>query len=84
VRSGEDRWAGLVQYRTHTRRDGEIESRGRLVNLAREQGMAAVAAEWLPPMMGAPAERRTVVIPRLVEMVERATPESSLRRRRPS
>jgi len=38
--------------------------------------MAAVAAEWLPPMMGAPAERRTVVIPRLVEMVERATPES--------
>jgi pimeloyl-ACP methyl ester carboxylesterase len=64
--------AGLVQYRDpYTSRWGD-----RLVNLTREQGMAAVAAEWLPSMTGAPAERRTVVIPRLVEMVERATPES--------
>jgi pimeloyl-ACP methyl ester carboxylesterase len=63
----------LLNTGIHPRRDSEVASRGRLVDLARRQGMSAVAAEWLPPMMGAPASRRALVMPRLVSMVERRT-----------
>ena len=38
--------------------------------------MSALAGEWLPPMMGAAPDRRAQVMPRLVQMVERATPDS--------
>ena len=78
VRRAPERVRGLGLFNTgiHPRRDSEIESRGRLVELAREKGMAALAAEWLPPMMGASAQRRTEVMPRLISMVERATPQS--------
>jgi pimeloyl-ACP methyl ester carboxylesterase len=67
---------GLFNTGTHPRRDSELKSRGRLVELARSQGMAALAAEWLPPMMGSGEQRRAQVLPRLIQMVERATPDS--------
>jgi pimeloyl-ACP methyl ester carboxylesterase len=67
---------GLFNTGIHPRRDSEFESRGRLVDLAREKGMTALAAEWLPPMMGASAQRQAEVMPRLIRMVERATPQS--------
>lgn len=38
--------------------------------------MAAVAAAWLPPMMGSPPARITALMPLLTAMVERSTPES--------
>ena len=38
--------------------------------------MAALAAAWLPPMMGASAARVAAVMPPLVEMVKRSTPEA--------
>ncbi len=66
----------LFNTGTHPRRDSEVQSRGRLVELARKRGMAALAAEWLPPMMGASEPRRAQVLPRLIQMVERATPDS--------
>jgi pimeloyl-ACP methyl ester carboxylesterase len=53
----------------------EPESRGRLVRLARERGMAALAAEWLPPMMGPPRPADDNLMRRLIAMVERSTPE---------
>jgi pimeloyl-ACP methyl ester carboxylesterase len=53
----------------------EPESRGRLVRLARERGMAALAAEWLPPMMGPPRPADDDLMRRLTAMVERSTPE---------
>jgi pimeloyl-ACP methyl ester carboxylesterase len=65
----------LLNTGIHPRRDSEVASRGRLVELARRQGMSALAAEWLPPMMGASAPRRALVMPRLVSMVERRTVE---------
>jgi pimeloyl-ACP methyl ester carboxylesterase len=37
--------------------------------------MAALASEWLPPMMGASPARVAEVMPALVAMVKRATPE---------
>jgi pimeloyl-ACP methyl ester carboxylesterase len=69
---------GLLNTGASPSRPGEAESRGRLVNIAREQGMAALAAEWLPPMMGRPAEgaERISLMQRLTNMVERQTPES--------
>jgi pimeloyl-ACP methyl ester carboxylesterase len=54
----------------------EIESRGRLVKVARERGMSALADEWLPPMMGASKARVAQAMPALHAMVERQTVES--------
>jgi len=56
--------------------DSEAQTRRRLVAIAREQGMTALAAQWLPPMMGAPPERVAAVMPRLVRMAKRATPDT--------
>ncbi len=65
----------LLNTGIHAVRPQEPESRARLVELARTQGMAAVATEWLPPMMGAGLEHEALMA-RLRAMVERQTPES--------
>jgi pimeloyl-ACP methyl ester carboxylesterase len=67
---------GLLNTGVHPTRDAEYESRGLLVRIARMHGMAALAAEWLPPMMGASPARIAQVMPSLVAMVERSTPDS--------
>ncbi len=67
---------GLLNTGVHPARDGEHESRGLLVRLARAYGMEALASEWLPPMMGAPPTRVAEVMPALVAMVKRSTTES--------
>jgi pimeloyl-ACP methyl ester carboxylesterase len=66
----------LLNTGVHPTRETEFDSRGLLVRLARRQGMAALAAEWLPPMMGAPADRVAQVMPTLTAMVQRFTPET--------
>jgi pimeloyl-ACP methyl ester carboxylesterase len=69
---------GLLNTGASPRRPEEATSRGRLLKIAQEQGMAALAAEWLPPMMArtaATVEQRSVM-QRLTNMVERQTPES--------
>ena len=66
----------LLNTGVHPTRETEFDSRGLLVRLARRQGMAALAAEWLSPMMGAPADRVAQVMPTLTAMVQRFTPES--------
>jgi len=77
-RQAKERVLGLALLNTgvHPLRAGEIESRGRLVKLAKERGMSAVAADWLPPMMGASPARAAQVMPKLQAMVERQTAES--------
>jgi len=67
---------GLLNTGVHATRESEYESRGLLVRLARAYGMEALAAEWLPPMMGAAPPRIAEVLPILVAMVKRSTPES--------
>ena len=69
---------GLLNTGASPPRPEETASRGRLVKIAREQGMAALAAEWLPPMMAGPAasDAERIVARRLTEMVERQTPAS--------
>src|ERR1700719_2987604 len=78
VRCAPRRVSGLALLNTgvHTVRDGEPQSRGRLLRLAFERGMSALAAEWLPPMMAARSGRSMELMPRLTAMVERSTPES--------
>jgi pimeloyl-ACP methyl ester carboxylesterase len=66
----------LLNTGVHARAPGETESRARLVDLARSEGMAALAAEWLPPMMGANAVRTAALMPGLTAMVERNTSQS--------
>jgi len=77
VRRARRRVAGiaLLNSGVHPARAGEAQSRGVLVQLARTEGMRALAAAWLPPMMGAPPERVAVLMPRLIRMVERSTPD---------
>jgi len=67
---------GLLNTGVHPARDSEFESRGALVRVARARGMAALAAQWLPPMMGASPERIAQLLPGLAAMVERSTPAS--------
>jgi pimeloyl-ACP methyl ester carboxylesterase len=66
----------LLNTGVHPTRETEYDSRGLLVRLARRQGMAALADEWLPPMMGAPPDRVLQVMPALKAMVRRFTAES--------
>jgi pimeloyl-ACP methyl ester carboxylesterase len=65
----------LLNTGVHSVRDGEPQSRGRLLRLAYEQGMSALAAEWLPPMMAGGA-RTMELMPRLTAMIERSTPDA--------
>ena len=66
----------LLNTGVHPTRESEYDSRGLLVRLARRQGMAALADEWLPPMMGASPDRVAQVMPALKAMVQRSTVES--------
>ena len=77
LRAAPHRVRGLALLNTgvHTVRDGETQSRSRLLRLAYEQGMSALAAAWLPPLMAGGA-RMAELMPRLTAMVERSTPES--------
>jgi pimeloyl-ACP methyl ester carboxylesterase len=77
VRAAPHRVCGLALLNTgvHPVRDGEPQSRGRLLRLAYEHGMSALAAEWLPPMMAGGA-RTADLMPRLIAMIERSTPDS--------
>lgn len=66
----------LLDTGVHPVRPGEAEKRQELVDLARSEGMAALAARWLPPMVHADAPRRDkALMQTLTEMVCRATPD---------
>ncbi|MFC3444119.1 alpha/beta fold hydrolase [Sphingobium rhizovicinum] len=58
----------LVDTGVHPVKPGEQEGRYRLRDLGRAQGMAALVAQWLPPMMGADALRDEGLMDRLYAM----------------
>jgi pimeloyl-ACP methyl ester carboxylesterase len=78
IRSAPERILGLALLNTgvHAVRDGEPQSRQHLLRVAGERGMSALAAEWLPPMLGADLQRSAELMPRLSAMIERFTPEA--------
>jgi pimeloyl-ACP methyl ester carboxylesterase len=55
-------------------RPGEAEGRSRLIRISLEEGMAALARHWLPPMLPACRLRDQGLMDGLTAMVERATP----------
>jgi len=63
----------LLDTGVHPRAAGEEAKRGELVDLARSQGMAALAARWLPPMLH---PDHSELLQPLTEMVMRSTPET--------
>ncbi|MGO9946827.1 MAG: alpha/beta fold hydrolase [Steroidobacteraceae bacterium] len=68
---------GLLNTGAFPCRPEELASRSRLVEIAQSQGMAALAAEWLPPMMTrAATARRRLIMQRLTRMIESQTPAS--------
>jgi pimeloyl-ACP methyl ester carboxylesterase len=68
---------GLLNTGAFPCRPEEVASRGRLVEIAQKHGMAALAAEWLPPMMArAATARRRLIMQRLTSMTISQTPAS--------
>ena len=63
----------LLNTGIHTVRDGEPQGRSHLLRVAYEHGMAALAREWLPLMMGSDAARTAELLPRLTAMIERCS-----------
>jgi pimeloyl-ACP methyl ester carboxylesterase len=63
----------LLDTGIHPRAAGEEEKRQALIDIARQQGMAAMCARWLPPMLH--PEHSAVVEP-LTKMVLRSTPDT--------
>ena len=66
----------LLNTGVHGVRDGEPQSRAQLMRIAHERGMSALAAEWLPTMMGSDAARRAELIPLMTAMIERWSAQS--------
>ena len=63
----------LLDTGIHPRKPGERAGRQELVELARREGMAALAARWLPPMLH---RNQAALLASLTEMVKRSTPET--------
>ena len=53
-------------------REGETEARQKLLDIAENEGMAALAAHWLPPMLHIDREHEPALINPLTKMVLRA------------
>ena len=77
VRRAPERVTRLALLDTGSRpaKAGEAQGRAALVRLAREQGMAALARRWLPPMVADGRAADAALMDRLTAMVERANPD---------
>ncbi len=69
----------LLDTGVHPRREGEEATRQVLVDLAFDDGMAALADRWLPPMVHEARLGDTALMAPLKAMVMRATPEQHRR-----
>jgi pimeloyl-ACP methyl ester carboxylesterase len=77
VRRAPDRVGRIALLNTgvHPTAETEPATRGRLVDLARREGMAALADAWLPPMMSPASLADAALMARLSAMVQRSTPD---------
>ena len=66
---------GLMDTGIHPRGEGEIERRQKLVDLAYQQGMGALADVWLPPMVSPAQTQNEALLAPMREMVLRASAE---------
>lgn len=77
MRIAPERVRGLAIFDTgvHPRQPGEEAKRQLLVDIAYKEGMEALAARWLPPMLHPDAQKNAPLVADLTAMVCRATPE---------
>lgn len=77
ARQAPGRIAGMALLNTgiHPKREGEETKRQAMIDLANGQGMAALAAAWLPGMMNGDAAPDPALIADLTAMCQRMTPE---------
>jgi pimeloyl-ACP methyl ester carboxylesterase len=66
---------GYLPLATGTAGEEETGKRGELVALARSEGMRAMLAQWLPPMIDSRRINDTVLVNAIMEMMSRKTPE---------
>jgi pimeloyl-ACP methyl ester carboxylesterase len=66
----------LLDSGAHGPSEKERAGRMKLVETARSEGMAAVARDWLPPMLAAANRRNSGLIHGITEMLERCSPET--------
>jgi pimeloyl-ACP methyl ester carboxylesterase len=64
----------LLNTGVHSVRAGEPQGREQLLRVAHKLGMSALAAQWLPAMLGSDVARSAELMPRLTAMIERFTP----------
>ncbi len=67
---------GLFNTGVHATKPSEDDGRMSLVPKARDKGMAAMAEDWLPPMLGDNEDRVREVYPGLFSMICEQTPDS--------
>jgi pimeloyl-ACP methyl ester carboxylesterase len=66
----------LLNTGIHPTGPHEARTRGELVSIARDSGMGALAARWLPPMLGPRSLANNDLLDRLTRMINRSTPDS--------
>jgi len=78
MRTEPKRVTGLALLNTgvHAVRDGEPQSRAHMLRVAYEHGMSALAAEWVPPMLGSDAARAALVMAHMTAMIQRWTADA--------
>jgi len=65
----------LLDTGVHPLKDGELVSRKAAVDRANQHGMAALAAQWLPPMLGLTQRQNQSLMQSLTDMVIRHSAE---------
>lgn len=65
----------LLNTGVHPRSESEVPGRRRLLDLAFDKGMAAVAEAWLPPMVGETCRADRALMADLTDMILAHTPE---------
>lgn len=61
----------LLNTGIHPRSEAEVAGRQRLLDLSKSEGMAAVAEDWLPPMMSTRGRSNPALMEQLKQMVQR-------------
>jgi pimeloyl-ACP methyl ester carboxylesterase len=66
---------GLFNTGVHAKSESEIPGRQKLLDLAKKEGIASVAKQWLPPMMSNDSLKNSILMGKLYKMVNSYTQE---------
>jgi pimeloyl-ACP methyl ester carboxylesterase len=66
---------GLFNTGVHAKSESEIPERQKLLDLAKKEGIASVAKQWLPPMMSNDSLKNSILMEKLYKMVNSYTQE---------